>query len=59
MSASDNDTRITLRLSPEARRGLDEIMALGRFATLGEALRYAIAGELALQRRMAQVRREA
>ena len=42
--------RISIRLSPEARRAVEEIMKLGNFHTIQEAVRRAIADELFLQR---------
>jgi len=44
-----NDTqRLTLRLSPEARASIDEILELSGAQTVAEALRHAIGTELFL-----------
>jgi len=49
--AQDNDSkRLTLRLSPEARASIDEIIALGGASTAAEAVRRAIGTELFLLR---------
>jgi Arc/MetJ-type ribon-helix-helix transcriptional regulator len=46
---SDTEERITIRLSPEARDAVNEIMRLGKFRTIQEAVRRAIGDELFLQ----------
>ena len=45
--ASDQ-TRISIRLSPQARQAVEEIMQLGGFATIQDAVRRAISDELFL-----------
>jgi hypothetical protein len=42
--------RISIRLSPEAKAAVEEIMKLGGFRTIQDAVRHAIADELFLQR---------
>jgi hypothetical protein len=47
----NNDTEsphLAIRLSPPARRALEEIMMLGGFETIYEALRHAISDQLFL-----------
>jgi len=45
MSDTPEDTRITIRLSPQARQAVEEIMKLGGFKTIQEAVRRAIGDE--------------
>jgi len=49
-AAKEYSGRTNLRLSPQAREALEEIMKLGGFATLAEAARRAIGDELFLLR---------
>ena len=42
--------RLTIRLSPEAKEAVDQIMRLGRFKTAQEAIRRAIADERFIQK---------
>lgn len=46
MAEISTDTRITFRLSPEARREVEEIKAIGKFDTIQEAIGCAISDEL-------------
>jgi predicted transcriptional regulator len=46
---ADSD-RLTIRLSPEAKEAVEEIMKLGKFRTPQEAIRRAIADERFIQR---------
>lgn len=48
MAESQGDTRVSVRLSPAARRAVEEIMELGGFKTIQEAVRRAIGDELFL-----------
>lgn len=42
------EAKLTIRLSPAARKAVDEIMELGGFRTIQEAIRRAIGDELFL-----------
>ena len=46
------DTRVSIRLSPSAKTAIEEIMKLGHFKTIQEAVRRAISDELFLQKEM-------
>jgi hypothetical protein len=45
---AQRDSRISLRLSPEARAAVEKIMELGKIGTMQEAIRRAIGDELFL-----------
>jgi predicted transcriptional regulator len=49
MTASDNDDRLTIRLSPAAKEAVDDIQKLGGFKVPQAAIRRAIADERFLQ----------
>jgi Arc/MetJ-type ribon-helix-helix transcriptional regulator len=51
MAETPEDTRISIRLSPQARQTLEEIQKLGDFKTIQEAIRHAIADERFLLQR--------
>ncbi len=44
--ASDESYRVTIRLSPEAKKALDQIVELGHMSSIQEAVRRAIGDEL-------------
>ena len=44
------ETKLTIRLSPAAREAVNDIMKLGGFTTVQEAIRRSIGDELFLQR---------
>jgi predicted transcriptional regulator len=48
--SNDDETRLTIRLSPAAKEAVDEIQKLGGFKSPQEAIRRAIADERFLQR---------
>jgi hypothetical protein len=48
MSERQEEARITIRLSPQARQAVEEVMKLGGFKTIQEAVRRAIGDELFL-----------
>jgi hypothetical protein len=50
MTESNEHIRISIRLSPQARHALEEIMMLGGLRTLQDAVRRAISDELFLQK---------
>ena len=55
MEARDNgESRISVRMSPQAREALDQIMELGGYKTIQEAIRRAIGDELFLQQQIAK-----
>lgn len=56
MNDPQNQTtdRISLRLSPDARKALEEIVRLGNFGSIQDAARRAIGDELFLQQQMNQ-----
>jgi hypothetical protein len=47
-SAPSEQTRISIRLSPQARQAVEEIMRLSNFETIQDAVRRAIGDELFL-----------
>jgi hypothetical protein len=54
MAESSRDARISIRLSPAARRAVEDIKDLGGFETIQEAVRRAIGDELFLQQQRKQ-----
>lgn len=46
----EEDTRLTIRLSPKAREAVNEIIKLGDYRSVQEAIRRAIGDELLLLR---------
>ena len=49
-TGTTEDAKLTIRLSPAAREALDEIMKLGDYRTIQEAIRRAIGDERFLLR---------
>ncbi len=49
MTHEVDETRVSIRLSPQAKVAVDKIMSLGEYKTLQEAIRRAISDELFLQ----------
>ena len=54
MSAETTEVRISLRLSPQAKEAVDQIMEIGGYKTQQEAVRRAISDELFLQQERAK-----
>jgi Arc/MetJ-type ribon-helix-helix transcriptional regulator len=52
MADPKEEVRISLRLSPSTKEAIEEIMRLGEFKTIQEAVRRAIGDELFLQRQL-------
>lgn len=52
MTEVEEDTRVNLRLSPQAAAAVREIMKLGNFTSMQDAIRRAIGDEVFLQRQM-------
>lgn len=48
LAGEPQDVRVSIRLSPEAKAALDEIMARGKIKTIQEAVRRSIGDELFL-----------
>ena len=49
MADDTDEVRVSIRLSPQAREAVDQIMRLGGYKTIQEAIRRAISDELFLQ----------
>ncbi|MGH7098774.1 MAG: ribbon-helix-helix protein, CopG family [Stellaceae bacterium] len=49
--SNGTEERVSIRLSPAARKAVEEIQAMGGFRSMQEAIRRAIADEFFLQQR--------